>query len=164
MGLVVSEAAEALIGVEGPPVIMMIDKSWIQHFAHSIAWPNPPNPLYYDEEYAKNSRFGGIIAPPTYATRVRWAGDMQQRLAEVLPEATVQMNGGNDYEILRPIRPGDVLTGRGHLASLKESPRPDGSVLLIVKSAGRVDNQNGERVLNTGSTGLRLYGPDKLKK
>ncbi len=164
MGLVITKEAEALIGVEGPPVVTQIEKSWVQHFAHSIAWPNPPNPLFYDDAHGKKSRFGSIIAPPTFATRVRWMGDLHQRLDAVLPEPTVMMNGGNDYEILGPIVPGDVMTGRGHLASLKESPRPDGGVLLIIKFAGSVDNQRGERILNSGSGLLKLYGPDKIKK
>ena len=164
MGQVVTSEAEALIGVEGPSVTMAVERSWLQHFAHSIAWPNEPNPLYYDEEHAKKSRFGGLIAAPTYATRIKWTGEISQRVAEILGPPTVSMNGGNDYEILRPIYPCDVLTGRGHLASLKEVERPDGSVLVIVRLAGHVDNQRGERVLNTGSTGLRLYGKDKLRK
>jgi len=164
MALVITKEAEALVGVDGPPRTTVVEASWVKHFAHSIAWPNPPNPLYFDDEYARNSRFGGIIAPPTFATRCRWLGNPMEDLQRVLPPWTVMMNGGNDYEILAPIRPGDVLTGRGHLASLKEAPRPDGGVLVIVRYAGRVDNQRGERVLNSGSGLLIVWAPDKLPK
>ncbi len=164
MDLVITDAARALIGVESPPITHHIERSWLKHFAQSIYWPATPNPLYFDEEYAKKTPFGDIIAAPTFATRVRWMGGQSLKVNDLLGPPTVGMNGGSDYEILKPIRPGDVLTARGHLASLKESPRPDGGVLVIVRFAGRVDNQKGERVLNTGSTGLRIYGPHQVRK
>ena len=48
MALVITETAEALIGVEGPPDVMEVEKGLIKHFAHSMAWPNEPNPLYFN--------------------------------------------------------------------------------------------------------------------
>lgn len=164
MDLVITDAARALIDVEGPPITINIERSWLKHFAQSIYWPNPPNPLYFDEEYARKTPYGDIIAAPTFATRVRFLGPLSQKVSDALGPYTVGMNGGSDHEILRPIRPGDVLTARGCLASLKESPRPDGGALLIIRFAGRVDNQKGERVLNTGSTNLRIYGPHQVRK
>ncbi len=164
MALVITETAEALIGVEGPPDVMEVEKGLIKHFAHSMAWPNEPNPLYFNEEYGKRSRFGGIIAPPLFTTRTRGQRGVTPPVIEALGDCTVVMNGGNDYEILRPIYPGDVITGRGHLESLKESPRPDGGALVIVKYRGRIDNQRAERVVNWSSTSLRIYGPHQVNK
>ncbi len=156
---VITPQAKALIGVECDPVTFRVEASWLKHFAHAIAWPNPPNPLFYDEEYGKRSRFGSIIAPPTYATRVRCWEPFLPRLFAVLPQGGVGVNGGTTYELLRPIYPGDVLTDTGHLADLTESPRADGGVLLVIRFAGRMENQSGQRVLDWRWHLLRLYGP-----
>ena len=41
--------------------LLTLTKEMIQKFARAT---EDLNPLYFDEEYAKKSRFGGIIAPP----------------------------------------------------------------------------------------------------
>lgn len=160
MGVVVSPELEALVDVEGSSTVTEVEKSWVKHFALSIAWPNPPNPLYFDEKHGKQSRFEGLIAPPTFATRVGWLGNVIQKVFEILPDPTTTLNGGGDYEFLQPIRPGDLLTGRGRLADIQETPRPDGGVLIALRFAGRVENQKGEHVLNCGMTLLRIYAAD----
>jgi len=40
-----------------------IEAGAIALFARSV---NDPNPIYYDEEHAKKSEVGGVIAPPTF--------------------------------------------------------------------------------------------------
>ena len=40
-----------------------IDKSSIRRYAQAIL---DSNPIYFDEDFAKNSMHGAIIAPPTY--------------------------------------------------------------------------------------------------
>ena len=160
MGVVVSPELEALIDVEGSPTVTEVEKSWVKHFAQSIAWPNPPNPLFFDEEHGKKARCGSIVAPPTCTTRVGWLGNVIQKVFEILPDPTTTLNGGGEYEFLQPIRPGDRLTGRGRLVDIKETPRPDGGVLIALRFAGRVENQKGEHVLTCGSTLLRIYAAD----
>lgn len=164
MPLVITKAARALVGIEGAPDTLEVEKGLIKHFAHSMAWPNEPNPLYYDETYAEESRFTGLTAPPLFTTRVRGLRGIAPRVLEEVGECVVTMNGGNSYEILRPIRPGDILTGRGRLASLKESARSDGGALLVVRYEGRIDNQREERIVNWSSTSLRIYSADQLIK
>ena len=41
-----------------------VEASHIMMFARSVA---DPNPIYYDEDYAKGTEVGHIIAPPTFA-------------------------------------------------------------------------------------------------
>lgn len=164
MNKVITKEAEALIGVETKPIITEVEKHDIQRFAHAVAWPNKPNPLYYDEEYGKKSRFGSIIAPPTFVTSLKWMGEAVERVNPTMGRYRVGMNGGNEYELFAPIRPGDVLTGRGKLTGLKESPREDGGVLLILTFEGNFVNQRGEKVCTARQTLLRIYGPDQVRK
>ena len=160
MGVITPEL-EALIGIEGDPTVTTVELSWMRHFAQSIAWPNEPNPLHFDEEYGNRSSFGSIVAPPTYCTRVGWMGGLVQKIYSMMPPPTTTLNGGGDYEMLAPIRAGDILNGRGHLAEAKEITRSEGSLMATLRFVGRVDNQEGTRVLNCGMTLLRLYAHDK---
>ena len=42
----------------------LVEASHIMMFARSVG---DANPIYHDEEYAKETELGGIIAPPTFA-------------------------------------------------------------------------------------------------
>ena len=42
----------------------LVEASHIMMFARSVG---DANPIYHDEEYAKKTDLGGIIAPPTFA-------------------------------------------------------------------------------------------------
>ena len=58
------EELRALVGTEGP-VITTVDevcKPMIRHWCEAM---QDGNPLYTDEEYARKSSYGSIIAPPT---------------------------------------------------------------------------------------------------
>lgn len=51
------------IGHRSEPVMNLVEKGAVRKFAEAIA---DPNPLYVDETAAKESRHGGLIAPPTF--------------------------------------------------------------------------------------------------
>ncbi|MGZ6550894.1 MAG: FAS1-like dehydratase domain-containing protein, partial [Tumebacillaceae bacterium] len=53
-----------LIGRSSRPVQNEVEKGAIRKFAEAIG---DPNPLYRDPEYAVNTRYGKIIAPPTFS-------------------------------------------------------------------------------------------------
>ncbi len=160
----ITKEAEALIGVETAPIRSEVEKHDIQKFAHAIAWPNKPNPLYYDEDHGKRSKYGSIIAPPSFVTSMKWLGPVVEMVNPTMGKYRVGMNGGNEYEMYKPIKPGDVLSGRGKLSSLKESARDDGGVMLILGFEGNFVNQKGEKVALARQTLLRIYGPDQVRK
>lgn len=67
-GIITDEAVAALrsrIGIEHPrrPWNEVATKDAIRHFAHAYG---DTNPLWTDEEYARKSRYGCIVAPPTF--------------------------------------------------------------------------------------------------
>lgn len=162
MAKVITEQARALVGKDSPPFSIEVDRSELRKFAAAVAFPAPPNPLYGDEKYARHARFGGLIAHPTFCTSFRWLGGPLEALTPILPAYRVGMNGGNEYEFLEPIRPGDVLTGRARIASLEEKPRDDGGVMLVVSLEASFFNQFEEKVLIARQTLLRIYGPENL--
>jgi acyl dehydratase len=160
---VITGAARALIGVELDSVTVEIDKTLLKRFAVAVKWPNLPNPLYYDEEYAATTPLGGIIAAPTLCGGFPWLGPILEQVNPTMGKYRVGLNGGNEYEFFEPIRLGDALTARPKLANLSEKPRDDGGVMLVLDLQAEFRNQRGEQVLAARQTLLRIYGPDELK-
>ena len=56
------------IGQESPPEFMDVEKGHVRAFAEAI---EDPNPLWSDDVQARKSRFGGIVAPPTFLRAAR---------------------------------------------------------------------------------------------
>ena len=163
MSKVITDAARALIGVEQDPVTVEPDKSPLKKFARAISWPEEPNPLYVDEEYAAKTKRGGLIAAPTFSTSFSWLGGLLEKVNPTMGKYRVGLNGGNEYEYYRPVQAGDVLTARPKLADLEEKPRDDGGVMLVVTLQADFFNQSNDRALTVRQTLLRMYGPENLQ-
>ncbi len=139
-------AARAAIGVRGQAVSHRIELGAIRRFVESIG---DTSPLYTDAEYARTTRFGGIIAPPTFLCTLRSGG-----AALPVQFGRVTLNGGNEYEGFRPVRPGDVITAQSQLADVRAVDGRSGS-MLILTSEIRYTNQDDELVAIGRSTGIR---------
>jgi acyl dehydratase len=59
----VIERWRSLVGARSEPVANLIERGAVRKFAEAIG---DPNPLYVDEGIAKGSRYGGLVAPPTF--------------------------------------------------------------------------------------------------
>ena len=160
---VITDTARSLIGVEQEPAVVEVDKSALRKFARAIAWPDDPNPLYFDEQYASKSSFGGLIAAPTFCTSFPWLMGLLNLVNPSMGKYRVGLAGGNEYEMLEPVRPGDVLTAMPVLASLQEKPRDDGGVMLVIVLQASFYNQSNVHVLTATQTLLRIYGPENLQ-
>jgi acyl dehydratase len=51
------------VGLRSEPVGNLVERGAVRRFAEAIA---DPSPLYVDEEAAQRSRYGGLLAPPTF--------------------------------------------------------------------------------------------------
>ena len=94
------------------------------------------NPLYYDEEYASGTRYGGIIAPPTLVCEtlqymvgvVDETGGAAGRFG--LPVG-MEIRAANDYEFFQPIRPEDVLTAHWKVTNVREKQGRSGTLYFL---------------------------------
>jgi len=109
-----------------------------------------PQPFHLDEEAARDSMFGGLIASGWHT------GAMFIRMVvehEVPRSATTGALGFDNLKWLKPVRPGDVLSVENRIAETIESrSRRD---VGIVKVDSRVLNQRDEPVMTL--TSLVLY-------
>jgi len=98
-------------GMKTPATTNEVEKGAIRKFAQATG---DPNPLYYDEVYARSTRFGGIVAPPTFVCAFT-AGHFPEIVDATLPLATM-LHSEDVCECIRPIRPGDVITAQATYA------------------------------------------------
>lgn len=138
------------IGTESEPIVYSIDKGAIKFFADSIM---NPDPLYWDDDYARTTKHGGIIAPPTFyggATSLRnvKAGDARTVSSTniPMPPGWVGMNAGDDFHLLAPVGPGDTLTSREKLIDAYEKEGRSGHLIFVVVEK-TLTNQHGQVTL-----------------
>ena len=93
------------------------------------------NPLHYDPELAGQSRFGGIVVQGGVTS-----GLLNALVAEDLPgpgSVFLQV----DWAFRAPVRPGDVLTARAEVTSVRDD-KP------VTTLATTITNQDGVTVLD----------------
>ena len=124
-----------------------VGRAFIRQFALAI---EDDNPLYHDEEYARGTHYGGIVAPLTYICET-WqylVGDLDEtgwparRIR--LPVGT-EIRGGNEYEFFQPFRPDDILTARWKVVDVYQKQGRTGSLIFLVYDI-TYTNQRGERL------------------
>ena len=54
---------ERFVGLRSEPIRNLVERGAVRRFAEAIA---DPSPLYVDEEDAARSRYGRLLAPPTF--------------------------------------------------------------------------------------------------
>ena len=137
-----------------------VTESDVRKWAIATYWPEKPPPIYWDEEYARNSRWGGIIAPRDF-NPFAWPVDQPPgpRSVGAQPGQTPKkgenvLNGGQADTWYKPIRPGDVLTSRTRLSHWDERT---GRLGLTLFSYTEVEwrDQHDELVRRRISTGIR---------
>lgn len=104
----------------------------IEHFTEITG---DRNPLHYDAELAARSRFGGIVVQGGVTS-----GLLNALVAEDLPgPGSVFLHV--DWNFRAPVRPGDVITARAEVTSIRED-KP------IATLATSISNQEGVVVLD----------------
>ena len=136
----ITEEMRSKIGVEGEPELYEIEKGAIKRFARAI---DDPNPLWQNEEYARKSRYGGIIAPPSMIPTIGWENFSSQQ-APLLQEG--RLHGGTELEYYQPVRPGDKITVTTTITNMRERQGKTMGSMLLVTFERAYKNQSGELV------------------
>ncbi len=151
------EEVTKFIGKSGDVRIMEVEKGAIRKLANAA---DDQNPLYWDEEYARNSRYGSIIAPPGFfGWPTKWT-----RGCPLFSEATAELmsalakvgysrvlDSGVEYEFLSPVRAGDTLTASSTIKNIVERKGQGGkSVFMVTETT--YNNQNGDLVAKVHQT------------
>jgi len=136
---------EAVCGMTFTAEPVCIEKEKMLAFAHLY----DPIPLHMDEEYAKNTRYGDLIAPGVMSFMAVWA-----KVTELgLFEDSLVAGKSTRIEWHLPVYAGDVLTGKCEITQVIPRNAYNGIVELMVE----VYNQRGELVLTNWTESVVKY-------
>ncbi len=171
--------AKAVAGPPGPPARDPVNRAMIHHWCDAIG---DCNPVYTDEEVAKSSVHGGIVAPPTMLQA--WGMPGLEGRGPSLPgerraEASSASTGPNPIQLLREagytsvvatdceqdyaryLRPGDSLSVSSELESVSGEKKTGLGVGYFVTNKSIYYDQNGEVVAEMRFRTLWFKPPQK---
>ena len=124
---------------------VVIDQQRMMEFARLY----DPIPLHMDEEYAKNTRFGRLIAPGVMSFMAVWAEFVKLNLfgEELIAGKSTKI------EWFKPVYAGDVLKGKARVSDIVRRNAYNGIAVVTVD----VYNQHGERVLTDVTESVVKY-------
>ena len=161
---VITPGVRAYVGQEGHPVTnrFPISEEMIFELADTI---EEPNPLYLDADYARKSRFAGLLCPQLagwkdWAPRIDYFGAGQDTHFQVpLPFKSYGFNGGSEWTFHRPVRLGDQITKNEKIVDIYERSGRTGQLVFIVRETTQ-RNQKGEALLTIRHTSIFRKRPE----
>ena len=153
-----------------------VEASHILMFARSIG---DDNQIYYDEDYAKGTEPGSIIAPPTfvqagaqfdpdYFLRPKiggqgWLGSGKEPTGIKRKGSGGGGDGGlhaeQHFEYHRHLKPGDVLSATTKRGKTWEKQGKRSGKLVFSESITEYRDQSGELVITARGVGVRTERP-----
>ncbi|MBL6688932.1 MAG: MaoC family dehydratase N-terminal domain-containing protein [Pseudomonadales bacterium] len=154
-----------------------IEASHVMMFARSIG---DANEIYYDEEYAKGTEPGAIIAPPTFVQASaqfdpdyflrpkigeEWFGSAKGPTGITKKKEGGGGGGGGGlhaeqhYVYHRTPKVGDVLTAEVKPGKSWEKEGRRGGKLMFTETVTEYRDQNGELVVTATGVGVRTERP-----
>jgi len=109
----------------------------IRNWAYGIG---DSNPVWLDQEYAAQTRYGTIIAPPSWLYSV-FPTYVQQGLPGVHA-----FHSGNDWTFYKPVLSGDKIRPEAIFTGFKEKPSSFAGKLVMEYQEARYYNQHDELV------------------
>ena len=142
-----AEVDRSLIGVWGPEGTMRIEVGKVREFAKAVK----------DDNAA--FRRDDAVAPPTFLmTIAHWLGDLGQTRSAVKLDYRRLLHGEQEFDYVRPIRAGDVLTFRSRTKDVFEKQGKRGGKMTFVIGETEYRNQRGEVVAYTRNTAIETEG------
>ncbi len=141
-----AEIDRSLIGVWGPEQTMHVELGKVREFARAVK----------DEKAVHRD---GTLAPPTFLmTLAHWIGDMGQTRSAVKLDYRRLLHGEQEFEYLKPIRAGDVLTFRSRTKDVFDKQGKRGGKMLFIVGETEFRNQRGEVVAYSRNTVIETEG------
>ena len=166
---VITDEMRSIVGLSiGGSISYPIADSDIRRWAMAVYYPDRPPRLFWDEEYARTTPHGGIVAPEEF-NPFAWGpsqtfsveppkpalepnpalvavGATEHRYGVQPPELRRAVNGGLELEHTEVrMRPGDVITSRVSIADYSEREGRLG-LMLLTTTESRWTNQRDELV------------------
>ena len=133
------------VGMEIDLSEVTVDRDRMMDFARLY----DPLPLHLDDDYAKNTRFGGVIAPGVMTFMSVWAKFVETGLFGEQLVAGLSTK----IEWFGPVYPGDTLKGRIRISNIVRRNAHNG----IAETTMMIQNQHGEDVIRNVTESIIQY-------
>ena len=119
-----------------------------------------PNPLFFDEDYAKASRFGGIVAPQSFCVCTDDSHGAAPAIQGTIP-GTHMLLGGDEWWFFGPrVLPGDQIRQDRMLFDYKVTETKLAGPTMFSRGDTTYINQRGEVVAKQRSTSIRYLAEE----
>ncbi|HWI21731.1 MAG TPA: MaoC family dehydratase N-terminal domain-containing protein [Baekduia sp.] len=154
----IPEAVRALIGVTKTREVQVTLRD-IKRFAQAIG---ETNPLHYDEDFARTTRHGRVVAPPLFCQALTYDDLPPAQLgADGAPTeidldipAQRAVGGSSDYRIDRLVAAGETITVISQLQDIYIKQGRSGPLYMIVVKTDFIDQQ-GDSVASETATYIK---------
>ena len=153
------EVMKKTINQEQGPFTCEVDKGMMMKIPWAVG---DPNPLWRDENYARNTRYGGLVSSPYFVEFLRFRGlsdygRTPPRTVTPLPGRPANVVGGEEVEYFGVIRPGDVITVSRKTTDVKKSWSKGLDREVVIETLEQsFTNQFGELVATHKSTNIKI--------
>lgn len=130
-----------------------------------------PNPIHWDEEFARASKFGGIVAPQSFTVAMDYGHGCHPACIGKVPGTHLIFAGEEWWFYGAPIRPGDKLTQERTFDGYNVTDTAFAGPTMFARGNTVHTNQNGALVAKEQATAIRylveeankrgIYGRDK---
>ena len=144
----ISEKLRGMIGKELPVTqTTELNRKLVADFIGAI---NDPN-----SEFTKEIEYSEVVPPNILMVRgVSYKGSATASLASELPPGA--LDAGGEFEVLKPVRIGDVITAKTKLSEVSERESKSLGKMFLVVYETTYTNQKGEVVATFKHSGLRF--------
>jgi acyl dehydratase len=141
-------------GKEYPPYAVTVERGRLKDFARAIG---DSNPFYLDDRVGAASEWGDVIAPPTFPITFRdESADTNVLLRDLGVDISRLLHGEQEFELHRPIRPGETFLCRPKITDIYEKSGKTGPMAFVVRETYVTDQANELVATLRGVTVVRL--------
>ena len=123
-----------------------------------------PNPLHWDEEFARASKFGGIVAPQSFAVAMDYGHGCHPSCVGKIPGSHLIFAGEEWWFYGTPIRPGDKLTQERTFAGYRVQDTGFAGPTMFADGDTVHRNQHGALVAKERATSIRYLVEEANKR
>ncbi len=154
------EVKAQFMGKSAEPEVYEVEKGSAKRYAVAV---EDLNPLYLDEEYARSSEYGTIVAQPGFfGWPVKQPSPRYPQMIMDLLEALRNsgfpnmLDGGTEYDFFLPVRAGDTLACSRTVSDVSTRDGSGGRKMALCSIESVYVNQNGDTVTKMRQTFIGL--------
>ena len=123
-----------------------------------------PNPLHWDQEFARDSKFGGLIAPQSIAVGLDYGHGVAPACVGYIPGSHLIFGGEEWWFYGCPVRPGDKLFQQRRFHDYTVAETKFAGPTMFARGDTTHTNQHGVLVARERATSIRYLAAEAEKR